>query len=206
MLCRQRDPLVVHRSGSGTSCHNTYFTLPNLLLLKESPGVELVLLLAVRFECCSILDLPADTTIYGRYTLPRLPSLPRLAHPVQHGSHVRCRHQGVAARCHRRLGGLRGRAEEHRRREGHADFPAGQWRGMRARKQTTRSTADRSLQTKTIETTLAAIAEGKDAKLPPLMNPTMLEASDDLTNLSHLNEPAGKHAFSTRSSSRQRQR
>jgi hypothetical protein len=24
------------------------------------------------------------------------------------------------------------------------------------------------------------------------MNPTMLEASDDLTNLSHLNEPAGK--------------
>ena len=23
------------------------------------------------------------------------------------------------------------------------------------------------------------------------MNPTMLEASDDLTNLSHLNEPAG---------------
>ncbi len=27
--------------------------------------------------------------------------------------------------------------------------------------------------------------------MPPLMNPTMLEASDDLTNLSHLNEPAG---------------
>jgi len=25
------------------------------------------------------------------------------------------------------------------------------------------------------------------------MNPTMLEASDDLTNLSHLNEPAGKY-------------
>src|SRR6201999_3693803 len=27
--------------------------------------------------------------------------------------------------------------------------------------------------------------------LPPLMNPAMLEASDDLTSLSHLNEPAG---------------
>ena len=27
---------------------------------------------------------------------------------------------------------------------------------------------------------------------PPLMNPAMLEASEDLTNLSHLNEPAGK--------------
>jgi myosin heavy subunit len=26
------------------------------------------------------------------------------------------------------------------------------------------------------------------------MNPAMLEASDDLTNLSHLNEPAGMHA------------
>jgi myosin heavy subunit len=25
------------------------------------------------------------------------------------------------------------------------------------------------------------------------MNPTMLEASDDLTSLSHLNEPAGMH-------------
>ena len=28
------------------------------------------------------------------------------------------------------------------------------------------------------------------------MNPTVLEASDDLTNLSHLNEPAGKKHFS----------
>jgi myosin heavy subunit len=54
--------------------------------------------------------------------------------------------------------------------------------------------ADGLLQTRSIETTLAAIADGKDPKLPPLMNPTMLEASDDLTNLSHLNEPAGKHA------------
>ena len=31
--------------------------------------------------------------------------------------------------------------------------------------------------------------------LPPLMNPAMLEASDDLTNLSHLNEPAGQSTF-----------
>lgn len=46
-------------------------------------------------------------------------------------------------------------------------------------------------QTKTIETTEEALASDDQSKLPPLMNPTMLEASDDLTNLSHLNEPAG---------------
>jgi len=48
-----------------------------------------------------------------------------------------------------------------------------------------------SLQTKTINTTLATLEHDPDGSLPPLMNPTMLEASDDLTNLSHLNEPAG---------------
>ena len=47
------------------------------------------------------------------------------------------------------------------------------------------------MQTKSVETTLDAIQTGNDANLPPLMNPAMLEASDDLTNLSHLNEPAG---------------
>lgn len=47
-------------------------------------------------------------------------------------------------------------------------------------------------QTKTVETTAEALADDNDTSLPPLMNPTMLEASDDLTNLSHLNEPAGK--------------
>jgi myosin heavy subunit len=46
-------------------------------------------------------------------------------------------------------------------------------------------------QSKTVETTLVAIQTGNDPNLPPLMNPAMLEASDDLTNLSHLNEPAG---------------
>jgi myosin-5 len=46
-------------------------------------------------------------------------------------------------------------------------------------------------ETKTVETTLSAIQTGNDPNLPPLMNPAMLEASDDLTNLSHLNEPAG---------------
>lgn len=48
------------------------------------------------------------------------------------------------------------------------------------------------MQTKTIETTEEALAEEGDSSLPPLMNPSMLEASDDLTNLSHLNEPAGR--------------
>ena len=46
-------------------------------------------------------------------------------------------------------------------------------------------------QTKTIETTVAALHDDTNASLPPLMNPAMLEASEDLTNLSHLNEPAG---------------
>lgn len=50
------------------------------------------------------------------------------------------------------------------------------------------------LQEKTIETTLTALA-ANDASLPPLMNPSMLEASDDLTNLSHLNEPAGMNCM-----------
>lgn len=47
------------------------------------------------------------------------------------------------------------------------------------------------LQSKKVETTVAILQEGTDASLPPLMNPAILEASDDLTNLSHLNEPAG---------------
>ncbi|KAH7122706.1 P-loop containing nucleoside triphosphate hydrolase protein [Dendryphion nanum] len=53
-------------------------------------------------------------------------------------------------------------------------------------------------ESKTIETTLAAIQTGNDANLPPLMNPAMLEASDDLTNLSHLNEPAVLQAIKLR--------
>ena len=47
-----------------------------------------------------------------------------------------------------------------------------------------------------VTTTLAKIEEqkgisGEDA-LPPLRNPPLLEATDDLTNLSYLNEPAGE--------------
>jgi myosin-5 len=45
--------------------------------------------------------------------------------------------------------------------------------------------------TKTIETTQAELQVPNNPSLPPLMNPSMLEASEDLTNLSHLNEPAG---------------
>ena len=40
-------------------------------------------------------------------------------------------------------------------------------------------------------TTQAELRRGNGTSLPPLMNPTILEASEDLTNLSHLNEPAG---------------
>ncbi|KAF2012867.1 myosin-2 [Aaosphaeria arxii CBS 175.79] len=53
-------------------------------------------------------------------------------------------------------------------------------------------------ESKTFETTLAAIQDGNDPNLPPLMNPAMLEASDDLTNLSHLNEPAVLQAIKLR--------
>ncbi|KAF2868406.1 P-loop containing nucleoside triphosphate hydrolase protein [Massariosphaeria phaeospora] len=53
-------------------------------------------------------------------------------------------------------------------------------------------------ETKTVETTLVAIQDGNDVNLPPLMNPAMLEASDDLTNLSHLNEPAVLQAIKLR--------
>jgi len=38
---------------------------------------------------------------------------------------------------------------------------------------------------------VAALQDDSNSHLPPLMNPTILEASDDLTNLSYLNEPAG---------------
>ena len=55
-------------------------------------------------------------------------------------------------------------------------------------------------QTKTLETTVAEL-QSDGASLPPLMNPTMLEASDDLTNLSHLNEPAGMSPAIPRSTS-----
>jgi myosin-5 len=42
-----------------------------------------------------------------------------------------------------------------------------------------------------IEASREVLQDDHNTSLPPLMNPTMLEASDDLTNLSHLNEPAG---------------
>jgi myosin heavy subunit len=48
------------------------------------------------------------------------------------------------------------------------------------------------VQEKVITVPADALVSGNDPALPPLMNPTILEASDDLTNLSHLNEPAGK--------------
>ncbi|ODM23579.1 hypothetical protein SI65_01168 [Aspergillus cristatus] len=53
-------------------------------------------------------------------------------------------------------------------------------------------------ETKTIETTQAELQVDNNPKLPPLMNPAMLEASEDLTNLSHLNEPAVLQAIKLR--------
>lgn len=56
---------------------------------------------------------------------------------------------------------------------------------------------------KTVKVTKAALEDDKDASLPPLMNPAMLEASDDLTNLSHLNEPAVLQAIRLRYSQKE---
>ncbi|CAK7204161.1 Myosin type-2 heavy chain 1 [Sporothrix eucalyptigena] len=53
-------------------------------------------------------------------------------------------------------------------------------------------------ESKTVEVTAEALQKGSDPSLPPLMNPTILEASDDLTNLSHLNEPAVLQAIRLR--------
>ncbi|KAL2013455.1 hypothetical protein VTN00DRAFT_980 [Thermoascus crustaceus] len=53
-------------------------------------------------------------------------------------------------------------------------------------------------ETKTIETTQAELQMDNNPSLPPLMNPAMLEASEDLTNLSHLNEPAVLQAIKLR--------
>ena len=50
---------------------------------------------------------------------------------------------------------------------------------------------------------MAALHHGNDNSLPPLMNPTMLEASEDLTNLSHLNEPAVLQAIKLRYSQKE---
>ncbi|KAJ3537438.1 hypothetical protein NM208_g6316 [Fusarium decemcellulare] len=53
-------------------------------------------------------------------------------------------------------------------------------------------------ETKDVDVTAEALQSGNHPSLPPLMNPTMLEASDDLTNLSHLNEPAVLQAIRLR--------
>ena len=50
----------------------------------------------------------------------------------------------------------------------------------------------------TIETTEDALQDTQSAALPPLMNPPMFEAAEDLTNLSHLNEPAILQAIKLR--------
>ncbi|CAG8571930.1 12_t:CDS:10 [Funneliformis caledonium] len=49
-----------------------------------------------------------------------------------------------------------------------------------------------------ITTTLTKLSQTNNAELPPLRNPPMLESSDDLTNLSYLNEPAVLHTIRTR--------
>ncbi|RDW89388.1 hypothetical protein BP6252_01420 [Coleophoma cylindrospora] len=57
-------------------------------------------------------------------------------------------------------------------------------------------------ESKTIETTIQALND-TESSLPPLANPAMLEASDDLTNLSHLNEPAVLQAIRLRYSQKE---
>jgi len=49
-----------------------------------------------------------------------------------------------------------------------------------------------------VETTQSALADSRNPSLPPLANPPMFEAAEDLTNLSHLNEPAILQAIKLR--------
>ncbi|KAL8952633.1 MAG: hypothetical protein Q9222_001472 [Ikaeria aurantiellina] len=56
---------------------------------------------------------------------------------------------------------------------------------------------------RTVESTVAALQDDHSTSLPPLMNPAILEASDDLTNLSHLNEPAVLQAIKLRYSQKE---
>lgn len=56
--------------------------------------------------------------------------------------------------------------------------------------------ADPRVQDHEVKTTLQLIADSVAASttddiLPPLRNPPVLETTEDLTNLSYLNEPAG---------------
>lgn len=47
---------------------------------------------------------------------------------------------------------------------------------------------------KIVKTNLKKLeGKGSEEELPPLRNPPLLEATDDLTNLSYLNEPAGEY-------------
>ena len=64
-------------------------------------------------------------------------------------------------------------------------------------------TLDASGATKVVTTTEAKLAspDGEN-ELPPLRNPPLLEATDDLTNLSYLNEPAVLHTILNRYSQR----
>ncbi|CAH7670146.1 P-loop containing nucleoside triphosphate hydrolase protein [Phakopsora pachyrhizi] len=49
-----------------------------------------------------------------------------------------------------------------------------------------------------IKTTLDHVEKTRGSELPPLRNPPLLEATEDLTNLSYLNEPAVLHTIRTR--------
>lgn len=53
--------------------------------------------------------------------------------------------------------------------------------------------AGESAPPRVVKTTLEKLrGKQRDEQLPPLRNPPLLEATDDLTNLSYLNEPAGE--------------
>lgn len=48
-------------------------------------------------------------------------------------------------------------------------------------------------ETRQVKTTIDQLrGKDRDKILPPLRNPPLLEATDDLTELSHLNEPSGE--------------
>ncbi|KAG0149478.1 hypothetical protein CROQUDRAFT_653551 [Cronartium quercuum f. sp. fusiforme G11] len=57
---------------------------------------------------------------------------------------------------------------------------------------------DANAKERIVTTTTDAIKTTRGSELPPLRNPPLLEATEDLTNLSYLNEPAVLHTIRTR--------
>ena len=98
----------------------------------------------------------------------------------------------MAARSRGRMGCVGSCGENSRRRPGYTHLSVRRWRSKIQNLLPPRQILTTVLlQIRTVQTALTVLQSDNIETLPPLMNPSILEASDDLTNLSHLNEPAG---------------